>query len=137
MSNPFTAIVGALIAPVTSLISEAIEDKDKVNEIAYKVATLAGEQAHAEVLAQLAVNKAEAESGSLFVGGWRPATGWVCVLAMALNFILTPMLGPVIEAYTPVVMAPLAMGEMMPILLGMLGLTAARTYGKQQGVAKP
>jgi hypothetical protein len=137
MSNPFAAIVGALIAPVTSLISEAIEDKDKVNEIAYKVATLAGEQAHAEVLAQLAVNKAEAESGSLFVGGWRPATGWVCVLAMALNFILTPMLGPVIEAYTPVVMAPLAMGEMMPILLGMLGLTAARTYEKQQGVAKP
>lgn len=63
--------------------------------------------------------------------------GWVCVAAMALNFILTPMLGPVIEAYTPVVMAQLAMGEMMPILLGMLGLTAARTYEKQQGVAKP
>jgi hypothetical protein len=134
--NPFTSIVGALIAPVTSLISEAIEDKDKAAEIAYRVATMAAEHAHTEVLAQLEVNKAEAATGSLFVGGWRPAVGWVCVAAMALNFILTPMLGPVIEAYTPIVMAPLAMGEMMPILLGMLGLTAARTYEKQQGVAK-
>lgn len=137
MSNPFTSIVGALIAPVTSLISEAITDKDKAAELAYRVATMAAEHAHAEVLAQIEVNKAEAASGSLFVGGWRPAVGWVCVAAMALNFILTPMLGPVIEAYTPVVMPPLAMGEMMPILLGMLGLTAARTYEKQQGVAKP
>lgn len=137
MTNPFTSIVGALIAPVTSLISEAIEDKDKAAEIAFKVATMASEQAHAEVLAQLEVNRAEAATGSLFVGGWRPAVGWVCVATMALNFILTPMLGPVVEAYTPIVMAPLAMGEMMPILLGMLGLTAARTYEKQQGVAKP
>jgi hypothetical protein len=135
--NPFTSIVGALIAPVTSLISEAIEDKDKAAELAFKVATMAAEQANSEVLAQLAVNKAEAESGSLFVGGWRPAVGWVCVAAMALNFIVTPLFGPAIEAYTKIVMTPLAMGEMMPILLGMLGLTAARTFEKQQGVAKP
>lgn len=137
MSNPFTAIVGALIAPVTGLISEAIEDKDKAAEIAYKVATMAAEHAHAEVLAQIEVNKAEAASGSLFVGGWRPAVGWVCVAAMALNFIVTPLFGPIIEAYSRVVMVPLAMGEMMPILIGMLGLTAARTYEKQQGVATP
>lgn len=137
MSNPFTAIVGALIAPVTGLISEAIEDKDKAAQLAFEISALAANQAHAEVLAQLAVNQAEASSGSMFVGGWRPAVGWVCVAAMALNFIVTPMFGPVIEAYTKIVMAPLAMGEMMPILLGMLGLTAARTYEKQQGVAKP
>ena len=137
MSNPFTAIVGALIAPVTSLISEAITDKDKAAQLAFEISTLAANQAHAEVLAQLAVNQAEAASGSMFVGGWRPAVGWVCVVAMALNFIVTPMFGPVIEAYTKVVMEPLAMGEMMPILLGMLGLTAARTFEKQQGVAKP
>ena len=132
-----STILAALVAPVTSLISEVVLDKDKAAEIAYKVSTLASQQAHAEVLAQLEVNKAEAQSGSLFVGGWRPAVGWVCVAAMALNFILTPMFGPVIEAYTQIKMVPLEMGEMMPILLGMLGLTAARTVEKAKGVAKP
>jgi hypothetical protein len=130
-------IVSGLAKPVTDLISEFITDKDKAAQLAFDISTLAATQAHAQVLAQLAVNQAEASSGSMFVGGWRPAVGWVCVLAMALNFILTPMLGPVVEAYTPIVMAPLEMGEMMPILLGMLGLTAARTYEKRQGVAKP
>lgn len=135
--NPFTSIVGALIAPVTGLISEAIEDKDKAAQLAFEISTLAANQAHAEVLAQLAVNQAEASSGSMWVGGWRPGCGWVCVAAMALNFIIIPMFGPVIEAYTAVSMAPLAMGEMMPILLGMLGLGTMRTFEKQQGVAKP
>mgnify|MGYP000123765270 CR=1 FL=1 len=130
-------ILAALVAPVTDLISEFITDKDKAAELAYKVSTLASTQAHAEVLAQLEVNKAEAQTGSLFVGGWRPAVGWVCVAAMALNFILTPMFGPIIETYTQVRMAPLEMAEMMPILLGMLGLTASRTVEKAKGVAKP
>jgi hypothetical protein len=137
MTNPFTAILGSLVQPVTDLISEAIVDKDKAAEIAYKVSTLAATQAHEQVMGQLAVNKSEAESGSTFVGGWRPAVGWVCVAALALNFIITPMFGPVIEAYTDVVMSPLQTGEMMPILLGMLGLGGMRTFEKHQGVAKP
>lgn len=136
MTNPFTTVVGAIIKPVTDLISEYIPDADKAAEIAFKVSTMAADHAHTEVLAQLEVNKAEAATGSLFVGGWRPAVGWVCVAAMALNFIITPLFGPVIEAYTKVVMAPLAMGEMMPILLGMLGLGGLRTTEKVKGVAK-
>lgn len=135
--NPITSLLSSLISPVTDLISEAITDKDKAAEIAFKVSTMAAEHANSEVLAQLEVNKAEAQSGSLFVGGWRPAVGWVCVTAMAVNFILTPMFGPVIEAYTEVRMVPLEMGEMMPVLIGMLGLTAARTHEKKSGVAKP
>ncbi len=129
-------IVSGLISPVTSLISEFIEDKDKAAEIAFRVSTMAATQAHEQTLAQLNVNKAEAESGSLFVGGWRPAVGWVCVAAMALNFVISPVFGPMIEAYTTVNMAPLDLSEMMPILLGMLGLGAMRTVEKRQGVAR-
>jgi len=129
-------IVSGLISPVTSLISEFIEDKDKAAEIAFRVSTMAATQAHEQTLAQLNVNKAEAESGSLFVGGWRPAVGWVCVAAMALNFVVSPVFGPMIEAYTTVNMAPLDLSEMMPILLGMLGLGAMRTVEKRQGVAR-
>jgi len=136
MTNPFTTVVGAIIKPVTDLISEYIPDADKAAEIAFKVSTMAADHAHTEVLAQLEVNKAEAATGSLFVGGWRPAVGWVCVAAMALNFIITPLFGPVIEAYTRIDMVPLAMGEMMPILLGMLGLGGYRMVEKVKGVAK-
>jgi len=136
MTNPFTTVVGAIIKPVTDLISEYIPDADKAAEIAFKVSTMAADHAHTEVLAQIEVNKAEAATGSLFVGGWRPAVGWVCVAAMALNFIITPLFGPVIEAYTRIDMVPLAMGEMMPILLGMLGLGGYRMVEKVKGVAK-
>tara|TARA_R110000822_G_scaffold43973_2_gene118328 strand:+ start:59 stop:469 length:411 start_codon:yes stop_codon:yes gene_type:complete len=134
--NPITSILSSLIEPVTGLISEFVVDKDKAAEIAYRISTLAAKQAHEQALGQLEVNKAEAATGSMFVGGWRPAVGWCCMTAMAVNFIVTPLFGPVIEAYTVVKMVPLDMSEMMPILLGMLGLTAARTVEKRSGVAK-
>ncbi len=35
---------------------------------------------------QLAVNAAEAANPSIFVSGWRPAVGWVCVLGLFTQF---------------------------------------------------
>jgi hypothetical protein len=131
-----SSIVEGLISPVTGLISEFIEDKDKAAEIAYKVSTLAATQAHEQVMGQLDINKSEAQTGSLFIGGWRPAVGWTCVGAMLLNFVITPMFGPVIEAYTTVEMVPLNWEAMSPVLLGMLGLATNRTAEKIKGVAK-
>ena len=134
--NPITSLLSTLVEPVTKLISEFVVDKDKAAEIAYRISTLAATQAHEQTLGQLEVNKAEAATGSLFVGGWRPAVGWCCVAAMAVNFIVTPLFGPLIEAYTVVKMVPLDMSEMMPILLGLLGLGGMRSYEKSQGVAR-
>ena len=134
--NPITSLLSTLVEPVTKLISEFVVDKDKAAEIAYRISTLAATQAHEQTLGQLEVNKAEAATGSLFVGGWRPAVGWCCVAAMAVNFIVTPLFGPLIEAYTVVKMVPLDMSEMMPILLGLLGLGGMRSFEKSQGVAR-
>ena len=134
--NPITSLLSTLVEPITGLISEFVVDKDKAAEIAYRISTLAATQAHEQALGQLEVNKAEAATGSLFVGGWRPAVGWCCVAAMAVNFIVTPLFGPLIEAYTVVKMVPLDMSEMMPILLGLLGLGGMRSYEKAQGVAR-
>ena len=134
--NPITSLLSTLVEPVTKLISEFVVDKDKAAEIAYRISTLAATQAHEQTLGQLEVNKAEAASGSMFVGGWRPAVGWCCMTAMAVNFVITPIFGPLIEAYTVVKMVPLDMSEMMPILLGLLGLGGMRSYEKSQGVAR-
>ena len=43
--------------------------------------------------------------------------------------------GPIVEAYTPINMEPLDMTVMLPLLMGMLGLTGARTLEKTRGVA--
>jgi hypothetical protein len=130
-----TAIVGSLIDPVSDLLSEFIVDKDKQAEISYKIATMAEQNAHAQVIAQLEINKAEASSESLFKGGWRPACGWLTVFSLGINYVVIPMAGPVVEAYTPISMEPLDMTVMLPLLMGMLGLTGARTIEKTKGVA--
>ena len=134
--NSITSLLSTLVEPITGLISEFVVDKDKAAEIAYRISTLAATQAHEQALGQLEVNKAEAATGSMFVGGWRPAVGWCCMTAMAVNFVVTPIFGPLIEAYTVVKMVPLDMSEMMPILLGLLGLGGMRSYEKSQGVAR-
>jgi hypothetical protein len=130
--SAITDVVNGLVAPVADLISEFVEDKDKANEIAYLISTMAATQAHEQTLAQIDVNKAEAQSGSLFKGGWRPAIGWVCGLALFNNFIVVPY-----AIAFGLEMPTLSMGELMPVLLGMLGLTAARTIEKGKGVASP
>ena len=94
---------------------------------------------HAQELAkgQLEVNKVEAASKSMFVAGWRPAVGWVTVIGMASNYILIPMgnFGLAL-AGSDIAIPLLQMSEMMPVLLGMLGLGGMRTVEKIQKVSR-
>jgi hypothetical protein len=129
-------IVQSMIAPVTGLISEAITDKDKAAEIAFKIATMAAEQAHAEVIAQIEVNKVEAASGSLFVAGWRPGMGWTCVAAYFLAYVGLPMLSFITELSGRHIELPsIDFNALSPVLLGMLGLGVMRSFDKVKGTA--
>src|SRR3990167_10015079 len=38
-------------------------------------------------VAQLEVNKAEAQTGNWFIAGWRPAIGWVCAVVIACYYV--------------------------------------------------
>ena len=85
---------------------------------------------------QLDTNKEEAKNPSVFVSGWRPFIGWVCGSACAWNWIGLPIavffakaLGYAVDLH------PADLMEMMPILMGMLGLGGLRTVEKIQGVA--
>tara|TARA_A100001011_G_scaffold89054_1_gene93505 strand:- start:454 stop:858 length:405 start_codon:yes stop_codon:yes gene_type:complete len=129
--------LGSLVGPVTGLLDKFIEDKDVKNKLAHDLSTMA--ERHAQELAkgQLEVNKVEAAHKSLFVAGWRPAIGWICGLGMASNFILIPMANFILALTGSAVVVPLLdTGEMMPVLMGMLGLGAMRTYEKKQGVQR-
>jgi hypothetical protein len=127
----------ALIGPVAGLLDKFIEDKDTKNALAHEIGTMA--QKHAQELAkgQLEVNKVEAASQSMFVAGWRPAVGWVCVLGMASNFIIIPMANFGLALAESEVIIPLIdTSTMMPVLMGMLGLGAMRSVEKVRGVSR-
>lgn len=130
-------MIESLIGPVAGLLDKFIEDKDQKNALAHQIATMS--ERHAQELAkgQLEVNKAEAASASLFVAGWRPAVGWVCVLGMASNFVLIPMVNFILALAESTVTVPLIdTSTMMPVLLGMLGLGAMRSAEKIKKVSR-
>jgi|TARA_R110000787_G_scaffold8611_1_gene29450 hypothetical protein len=131
------SLIGSLIGPVSALLDKAIPDKDLKEKLAHEIATMAERQAHETVQAQLEINKTEAAHPSLFVSGWRPATGWVCVFGMAFNFILTPFTNMALELSGSSVVVPMIDMEMLlPVLLGMLGLGAMRTVEKIKKVER-
>lgn len=88
-------------------------------------------------LAQANINKAEAESKDPFTSGWRPFIGWVCGVGFAVQFVFGPLATWVVALYGKSVTFPeMDTATMMPLLFGMLGLGAYRTFEKSRGVAK-
>ena len=88
------------------------------------------------VQGQLEINKAEAASSSVFTSGWRPFVGWVSGAACAWNWVGLPI-GKFALAYLerPITLSAADLGEMLPLLLGMLGLAGLRSYDKVKGTA--
>ena len=131
-------MISALIGPVTGLLDKFIPDADEKARIAHELATMGEKHAQELALAQIEVNKAEAASGSIFKGGWRPAVGWVCASAFAYHFVLQPILLFVV-ALTGTQLPTLPefdMSTLLPVLGGMLGIGGLRSYEKKQGVTK-
>lgn len=125
------SMLASLVGPVTGLLDKFIEDKDQKAMLAHKIATMS-EEHHQELMkGQLEVNKTEAAHTSIFVSGWRPFIGWTCGLGMFGNFITIPFANFVLALLEITIVIPLVPLEtMMPVLMGMLGLGAMRSYEK-------
>ena len=79
----------------------------------------------------------QAQSRNIFVAGWRPFIGWTCGFAMAYNYVLQPILIFVLAQFDYLVQLPgLDLSEMMPVLMGMLGLGGLRSFEKYKGISK-
>ena len=132
------SLLTTLIEPATKLLDKVIEDKDQKAKLAHELATMADKLAHEQQLAQMAINKEEAASGSLFKGGWRPFVGWVCGVAFCYHFIIQPLIVFVV-ALTGTTIPDLPsfdMGTLLTVLGGLLGIGGLRTYEKQKGLTK-
>lgn len=119
--------VGRLAKDVRAAITgKAVIDPAAQAELELKAATL-----EAEIIkAQLTINQTEANHKSIFVSGWRPALGWIGVLAFGTQFFIRPILGAI-----GINVPSLDVGELWPMLSGILGLGVLRTVEKRGGVA--
>ena len=84
--------------------------------------------------AQVEVNKVEAASSNMFQAGWRPAIGWIGVLALFYQFVAYPAL-LWLQTFMPSIHppAPLPADMMFSIVTGMLGIAGMRSYDKFKG----
>jgi hypothetical protein len=89
-------------------------------------------------LAQIDVNKKEAEHFSVFVAGWRPGAAWVCVAGLAWHYILQPVVVffAVLYGYQLPPLPVFDMDALMTLLFGLLGLGGFRAIEKIKGVAR-
>ena len=124
------SVLTSLIGPVTGLLDKFVEDKDAKNALAHEIATMSEKHAQELAKGQLDVNKVEAAHKSLFVAGWRPFVGWICGIGLLYNILISQILGIWFEV--PEVDPSL----LTPILMGMLGMGAMRSYEKTKGVSR-
>lgn len=83
------------------------------------------------------INKTEAQHGSIFVAGWRPAIGWVCALALAFQYLVRPFWIWSLGVWMPGVPIPPSLdGMLWELVFGMLGMGGLRSVEKFKGVAR-
>ncbi len=136
-------VVDSIVQVVGNIINKIIPDPQA--QVAAQIQLLQLQQAGefkeidarlTEMTAQTDINKVEAANANVFVSGWRPFMGWVCGLAFATKYLFGPAL-LIVATYAghPFTMPVIDMTEMLPLLAGMLGLGAMRSYEKKNGVA--
>ena len=121
--------LGAISDLVSTAINKIWPDKSEAEKQQLAAAVMV-------VQGQLDINKVEAANPSVFVSGWRPFIGWVCGSACAWNWIGLPIAKTALAVWGhPIALAPADLSEMLPVLLGMLGLGTLRTWEKIKNVA--
>lgn len=134
--------LGEIFTFASSVIDKIFPDKTQADaaKAALAQAQLQGQLAEAQAAwdnakQQAVVDAAEAANTSMWVSGWRPGVGWSCAAAFAWAYIGQPV-GAFLLAVAghKVDLPSLDLSGMMPVLLGLLGLGAMRTYEKTQGV---
>ena len=131
--------IGTVIDSVGKVIGDLhTSDKERM-----ELALRAKEIDQSIDLAQIEVNRVEAQHSSVFVAGWRPAIGWIGAAAMAYQFLLYPLMlwgwtyfqgmGWIPKELQPP--KPMDADQLWVILSGILGIAGMRSFEKTKGVA--
>ena len=86
---------------------------------------------------QLDINKIEAGHRSVFVSGWRPFLGWISGLSIGYVYLFQPLLDMILQMFdVRIDWVVLDLGQLMPLVLGILGLGGLRSFEKAKGLTK-
>ena len=132
------ALLPSILPAVTNIIGRFLpEDKEARAKAEREIEAQLSTHLAKIDLAQLGINKTEAAHRAIFVAGWRPFIGWCCGISLAWTYVLTPILQFVLANTGHLIDLPaMDMSQMMPVLMGMLGLGGLRTFEKFKGVSK-
>lgn len=117
--TPFLALVPGILdlfSRMFGIDSDSIEGKIKIAEMKIQLETLVVQQS----VAQVGVNTAEAAAPGRTWFTWREIVGFTCAIAF---------LAHVVSQMFPQYISPVSMQDIMPILMGMLGLSGL-DFGK-------
>jgi hypothetical protein len=127
--------LGTLFKDVrTAITGEAPLDPNKRAELEAKLL-----EAEAVLsTAQTRINEIEAANPNIFVSGWRPAIGWICVLGIFIHFVFTPIGSWAYFLYTAkmAILPALDIEALFALVTAMLGLGGFRTYERVKGVQR-
>lgn len=126
-------LVSALSPILNQVLGAFLPDPGKRQEVILQILTMFSQSDEA----QNAVNKAEAKHSSVFVAGWRPAIGWTFASALAVQYVVSPIIvwASSLLGYSvpPIVKFDDMLWELM---FGMLGMGALRSFEKYRGITK-
>lgn len=133
--DPITAIANV----ANTVLGRVLPDKPAQDQAKIQLLQMQLTGELQQLTGQLEVNKTEAASNSIFVAGWRPYIGWICGTGLGYQFLARPILQMFMDLtirwHPATQMVNLDMGTLIALLTGMLGLGAARTIEKVNGVA--
>ena len=89
---------------------------------------------------QSRINEIEAQSTSVFVSGWRPALGWTLTISLMAYYLPRFLIGitlwviQVVKTGVWTLPPDLGIGDVIGLVVPMLGLSGLRTYEKVKSV---
>jgi hypothetical protein len=129
------AAIPAVIDHAKDVMSRWIGDPAERDKAAAELAMQLQQADLISLQGQIDIDKAEAQSGSLWQGGWRPGIGWICGAGLAWQYLVNPLIATVNAITHSQPVPSFDASGLMPLLFGMLGLGALRTVERTQGVA--
>ena len=132
-----SSLISSILPVAGEVIDRVVPDKNAKAKAKRDLEKALVDAEVSGLLGQIEINKIEAASRSAFVAGWRPFIGWTCGSAMAYAYVVQPFLTFILAQTGHLIELPrIELGEMMPVLLGLLGLGGMRSFEKFKGVSK-
>lgn len=129
-------IVSSVIGIAETVIDRLIPDKAEAARVKDQILLETSRAEQQGQLAQIEVNKAQAENPNVFVSGPRPFIMWVCGFALAYQFVLSPIVQwGFLIAGSPIADPPKLDNVLWELIFGILGMSGLRTFEKLNGVA--